>query len=99
MLRIVSPHALGEPGTYRRTMLPGRDETGAPRDQGPNPYGFADAANLLYALGHFPGGAAERFADVDWTYALSRALRQTSHRFDEAGSRSPPLRRSSRRTC
>lgn len=59
---VLARHALGAPGRYARWTLPGRD---ASREVGPNPYGSADAANLLYTLGRFPRQPAERAAWVD----------------------------------
>jgi len=57
---IVKRHGLGEPGAYARYTLPGQDEAGEPRDFALNPYGCADAANLLYTIGRFPREPAER---------------------------------------
>ncbi len=61
---IVAAHALGEPGAYGRWRAPG-----AGRELGPNPYGSADAANLLYTLGRFPRDPKERGG---WLDALQR---------------------------
>jgi hypothetical protein len=47
--------ATGRPGEVRRWTGPGPG-----RDLAPNPYGCADAANLLYTVGRFPAGAHER---------------------------------------
>ena len=49
------------PGVYRRSALPPAGEAEA----GVNEYGVADAANLLYTLGHFPRDAATRGAFVE----------------------------------
>ena len=57
---IVARHALERPGAFARYTRPGDDEHGAPRDLGANPYGCADAANLLYTLGRLPAGGPER---------------------------------------
>lgn len=51
----LAEYALGEPGAYRRWRSPGADEPDAA-----NPYGSADAANLLYTLGRLPGKADVR---------------------------------------
>lgn len=59
---IVARHGLGRPGSYRRYTLDGTDEHGAPRSFDENPYGCADAANLLYTIGRLPGEAEERAA-------------------------------------
>lgn len=60
--RIVAAHALGSPGAYRRWCV--QDEDGS-RDMGINPYGCADAANILYTIGRFPGDAEERTAWIE----------------------------------
>lgn len=57
---IVASHALGVPGLHRRFTIPGPDETGAPRAMGANPYGCADATNLLYTIGALPSEPEER---------------------------------------
>lgn len=57
VLRIVDRHALDDPGAYARWTLPGPD---GPRDRRANPYGCADAANILYTLGHMPRSPAMR---------------------------------------
>lgn len=59
VLTALEAHALGPPGAYRRLRGPG---TGA---DGPDPYGCADAANLLYTLGRFPRDPAERAGWVE----------------------------------
>ena len=51
--------ATGTPGGYRRWTRPGPG-----RGLEPNPYGCADAANLLYTLSRFPADAGERSAAV-----------------------------------
>jgi hypothetical protein len=48
---LVADHNIGQPGAYRRWNR--RRDKGDPQ-AGPNPYGCADAANLLYTLGCFP---------------------------------------------
>ncbi len=57
--RIVERHRLG-PGQYARWLW---DRDG--RDLGVNPYGCADAANILYTLGRFPADEGERRAFVE----------------------------------
>lgn len=54
---IVASHALAAHGAYRRWNV--QDAAGT-RDLGCNPYGCADAANILYMIGRFPRDAAER---------------------------------------
>lgn len=56
---LVAAHRTGTPGVYRRWRSPG-----AGRDLAPNPYGCADAANLLYTLGRLPGDPRARDAFV-----------------------------------
>jgi hypothetical protein len=48
---VLERHALGRPGAYARWTLPHEKQE---RHFGLDPYGCADAANLLYTLGHFP---------------------------------------------
>jgi hypothetical protein len=55
---IVHAHE-SRPGAYRRWTRPENDPSG-----GINPYGCADAANLLYTIGRFPGQAELRRAFV-----------------------------------
>jgi len=50
---VVKNHRLA-PGSYKRF----------PTDTEPNPYGCADAANILYSIGAFPRDAAERAESV-----------------------------------
>ncbi|MEW6355080.1 MAG: hypothetical protein AB1696_02035 [Planctomycetota bacterium] len=54
---IVASHNLGEPGAYRRWNRQNADST---RDLSLNPYGCADAANILYTIGFFPRDSRER---------------------------------------
>lgn len=49
------------PGDYCRYLW---QKPGGSRQMGSNAYGCADAANLLYTLGRFPGGESERAAFV-----------------------------------
>jgi hypothetical protein len=58
---LLERHRWEPPARYARWTLPGRD--GA-RPGGPNPYGIADAANVLYTLGRLPGAPEERAAWV-----------------------------------
>ena len=53
------------PGVARRYRRWLRQDPPGTRDLGVNPYGCADAANLLYSIGRFPGSAGERLAWVD----------------------------------
>jgi hypothetical protein len=59
---ILKTHELDRPGAYRRWNWP---KSGDNRDLGLNPYGCADAANILYTIGHFPDDPAERGAWMD----------------------------------
>jgi hypothetical protein len=52
----VADHNLGTPGQYRRLVAGKLD-----------PYGCADAANILYTIGRFPADAAER---AQWVATL-----------------------------
>ncbi len=60
---IVARHNLGAAGEYRRWLRP---------DEGVNPYGSADAANILYSIGRWPD-AAVRAAWVDRLRAMQDA--------------------------
>jgi hypothetical protein len=57
-------------GTWRRYVRWTRAEADAARTLGPNPYGCADAANLLYTIGRFPHEPADREAFVKELRAL-----------------------------
>ena len=59
---IIACHNLGTPGAYRRWNA---QNTAGTRDLGLNPYGCADAANLLYTIGHFPRDPEERESWVE----------------------------------
>lgn len=62
VLALIERHTLGPPGHYSRWTLPSADSS---RNLGLNPYGVADAANLLYTLGRFPDDLAVRTGFVD----------------------------------
>jgi len=66
IVRTVARHNLGEPGRYCRWLW--QDKKGK-RWVGLDPYGCADALNLLYTINHFPRDSDERAAFV-------RALRE-----------------------
>ena len=75
--QIVASHALPTPGAYRRW----NDGTvGADRDLGINPYGCADAANILYTIGRFPSVPASR---AGWVSALQAMQDSQSGLFEE----------------
>jgi hypothetical protein len=74
---IVASHALGR-GAYRRWNW--QSDTGD-RDLGCNPYGCADAANILYTIGRFPRDPAER---ADWVATLQSLQEPESGLFVEA---------------
>lgn len=59
-LKCVNRH-LVENGAYRRWLWQDQNQT---RNLGVSEYGCADAANILYTIGHFPQGAEERSAFV-----------------------------------
>ncbi len=73
---IVASHAIGAAGDFRRwnTAAPGRA-----LDR--NPYGCADAGNILYTIGRFPGDAAER---ASWVAVLRAMQDPESGLFTEA---------------
>lgn len=58
ILDCVKRHNLGAPGEYARWLF------GENRDLGVNEYGCADAANILYTIGHFSKDAEQRKAEV-----------------------------------
>ena len=63
----VRRHSLGS-GRYARWLW--QDDDGS-RDLGANPYGCADAANILYSIGRLPpGGSRERTEAVEAIQAL-----------------------------
>jgi len=78
--RIVARHEAGAPGVYARWLWPDADGR---RELGPNPYGSADAANLLYTLGRLPGEPGTRAAWVAALQALqdpeSGLYRESTH--------------------
>jgi hypothetical protein len=63
----VDAHNLGLPGAYRRWTR------SSARDMGINPYGCADAANILYTTGRFPGDVQERQAWIGTLQGLQNA--------------------------
>lgn len=65
--RVLKTHQLDRPGAYARWIW--QDERGG-RQLGVNPYGCADAANILYTIGEFPSGEAERRSWVDTLQGL-----------------------------
>ncbi|MCQ2421165.1 MAG: hypothetical protein MJ118_08515, partial [Clostridia bacterium] len=56
----VAAHKLA-PGSYARYLWQSPDER---REMGENPYGCADAANILYTINDFPRDREEREASV-----------------------------------
>lgn len=62
----VETHFIGT-GAYARWLW--QDEKGT-RKLGVNPYGCADAANILYTIGEFPGGEEERRAWVETLWQM-----------------------------
>jgi hypothetical protein len=63
----VAAHNLGRPGAFRRWS---RSWHGRALETAPNPYGCADAANILYTVGHFPRDPQERAGWVNELCAL-----------------------------
>ncbi len=66
---VVASHRLA-PGSYSRWLWQNASST---RELGENPYGCADAANILYSIGDFPRELAEREASV----AVLRAMQSS----------------------
>jgi hypothetical protein len=73
--KILATHRLDRPGAYRRW-----NSAGTERDLGLNPYGCADAANILYTIGRFPGDAVER---ASWIAVLQSLQDPASGMFAE----------------
>jgi hypothetical protein len=71
----VAAHNQGIPGAYRRWTRRDAPESGL------NPYGCADAANILYTTGRFPADSQERQA---WIGALQGLQDPQSGLFHEA---------------
>jgi hypothetical protein len=90
---ILSAHALGGAGAYRRwnwqkgeRAAQGSGVSTQPafagsRHLGLNPYGCADAANLLYTINHFPQDPAER---AGWVAVLRGMQAETTGLYTEA---------------
>ena len=70
----VDTHNLGAPGRYARWLW------GEWRELGLNPYGCADAANILYTIGDFPRDPAER---AEWVSVLRGMQDPRSGMFSE----------------
>ena len=64
---VVASHKLDKTGTYRRWNA---SHEHPQRDPGLNPYGCADAANILYTINRFPRQPAERHAWVETLQSL-----------------------------
>ena len=86
---VVENHNLGQPGAYRRwnwqppvQVQHGSQDpaqlSGETRELGLNPYGCADAANLLYSIGRFP------FERQGWIDRLQELQDPQSGLFEEA---------------
>jgi len=77
---ILSSHRLERPGAHRRWPKPAVEKT---CDSGLNPYGCADAANILYTLGALPQRPAERAGWIETLRGLqdaeSGAFREATH--------------------
>ena len=67
VLQSVADHNLGRPGAYRRWS---KQWQGRALETTTNPYGCADAANILYTIGHFPRDLQERAGWVAELQAL-----------------------------
>lgn len=72
----VQSHRLDRPGAYARWLWPAPPPAtpvtspSKARELGLNEYGVADAANLLYTIGKFPGDARERAAWIEVLHSL-----------------------------
>lgn len=77
VLERIDAHKLSE-GQYARWLWQNERQS---RVLGINPYGCADAANLLYMLGHFPRSIAERAC---WVSAMQDMQESESGLFREA---------------
>jgi hypothetical protein len=75
---ILDSHRLDRPGAYRRWNVSDPDTQ---RDLGLNPYGCADAANILYTIGRFPGAATAR---ASWITVLQSLQDPVCGMFAEA---------------
>lgn len=73
---IVADHQIST-GAFRRWNWQG---AGQSRDLGINPYGCADAANILYTIGRFPGDPADRAL---WIAALQSLQDRDTGLFQE----------------
>lgn len=73
----VKRHNLGKTGAYRRWNLSDIPN----RDMGINPYGCADAANILYTINRFPRDPQER---AGWVEALQGLQDPESGMYKEA---------------
>lgn len=72
----IETHKVGE-GRYARWLW---QNAKGNRELGLNPYGCADAANLLYMLGHFPRDTEER---AEWVFAVQEMQDTESGLFHE----------------
>jgi hypothetical protein len=76
-LASVQAHALPEPGTYRRWLWQDHAKT---RDLENNPYGCADAVNILYSIQAFPSQETDR---IGFIQALQRLQNPEDGMFSE----------------
>jgi hypothetical protein len=74
----VAAHKLAAPGEYRRWSKAWK---GRSPETAPNPYGCADAANILYTIGSFPRDPHER---KSWVTALQALQSAGTGMFNEA---------------
>lgn len=75
---VLESHRLDLPGTYARWIW--QNPQGS-RQLGLNPYGCADAANLLYTIGEFPSDEAERRS---WIEVLQNLQNPETGEYNEA---------------
>lgn len=75
--KILSSHELGKPGAYRRWKWSNSDKS---RDLDLNPYGCADAANILYTIQSFPTNVDDQ---LSWVSVLRGLQDQESGLYEE----------------
>jgi len=80
---LVERHAAGRPGGFSRWSRPDAARRSGADVEGPDPYGCADAANLLYTLGRWPRDPDERRAFSELLQSFQEAetglFREASH--------------------
>ncbi|PCJ61310.1 MAG: hypothetical protein COA79_06935 [Planctomycetota bacterium] len=75
---IIASHQLGTIGAYQRWKTQSPENN---REMGIDPYGCADAANILYTIGRFPSDQEER---VEWIKTLQSLQESKTGLFSES---------------